>query len=201
MKQLHRPDLLAWSIYDEARRMDFNSVLWVRAAGNVAFDPLPLAPHDRRHLDELGGLAFIVLTNSEHARGAAALAAETGAKVLGPRGERERFPLACAGWLGEGDAPFPGLRVHELHGSKTEGELALVLEDTTVLFGDLVRAGRADALALLPAQKLRDPVAAVESVRRVRARNPRIAHVLVGDGWCAFRAGGALLDELLARGT
>jgi hypothetical protein len=28
--------------------------------------------------------------------------------------------------------------------------------------------------------------------------HPRVEHVLVGDGWCAFRNGGALLDELIA---
>jgi hypothetical protein len=200
MKQLHRPDILTWSAYDEPRRMDFNSFLWAREGGNVLFDPLPLTPHHRQHLDELGGVAWIVLTNSDHVRGAGEVVALTGAKVLGPRGERARFPLPCERWLAEGDEPFPGLHVHELQGSKTVGELALVLDETTALFGDLVRAGRAGSLALLPSQKLSDPAGALESVRRVRTLHPRIAHVLVGDGWCAFHGGGALLDEMLASG-
>ena len=38
---------------------------------------------------------------------------------------------------------------------------------------------------------------ALESLRRLRRLHPRIEHVLVGDGWCAFRNGGVLLDELL----
>lgn len=198
MKQLHRPDLLAWSAYDEPRRMDFNSLLWRREGGNVLFDPLPLTPHHRQHLEELGGATWIVLTTSDHVRGAAEIVALTGAKVLAPRGERGRLALPCERWLADGDEPFPGLRVHELLGSKTDGELALVLDETTAVFGDLVRAGRAGALSLLPPQKLADPIAALESVRRVRALHPRIAHVLVGDGWCAFHTGGALLDELLA---
>jgi hypothetical protein len=200
MKQLHRPDLLTWSVYDEPRRMDFNSFLWRREGGNVLFDPLPLTPHDRQHLDELGGAAWIVLTNSAHVRGAREIAALAGSKVLAPRGERAGFPLACERWLADGDEPFPGLRVHELRGSKTDGELALVLDETTALFGDLVRASRAGSLELLPSQKLSDPTSARESVRRMRALHPRIAHVLVGDGWCAFHDGGALLDDLLATG-
>jgi hypothetical protein len=197
MKALHRPDLFAWSAYDEPRRMDFNSVLWRRPEGNVLVDPLPLAPHDARHLDELGGAAFVLLTNSEHARGAAELAARTGARVLGPRAERERFPVACQGWLGDGDTPFPGLVVRELDGSKTPGELALILEETTVIFGDLVRAGRAGALGLLPPEKLRDRAAVLASLRRLRGLHPRIEHVLVGDGWSAFHVGGRLLDALV----
>jgi glyoxylase-like metal-dependent hydrolase (beta-lactamase superfamily II) len=179
--------------------MDFNSLLWRRPDGNVLIDPLPLGASDEEHLAELGGVAFIVLTNSAHVRGAKELAARTGAKVLGPAGERDDFPLPCERWLADGDEPFPGLLARAFEGSKTPGELVLVLEETTAIFGDAVRAGRADALALLPKKKLRDPAAMLASLRRVRALHPRIAHVLVGDGWSAFRHGGPLLDELLAR--
>jgi glyoxylase-like metal-dependent hydrolase (beta-lactamase superfamily II) len=201
MKQLHRPDLFAWSAYDEALRVDFNSVLWTRERGNVLVDPLPLAPCDEKHLDELGGAAWIVVTNSAHVRGAREISARTGATVLGPRGERGSLPIPCERWLGDGDEPFAGLRVRELHGSKTDGELALVLEETTVIFGDLVRSMRADTLVLLPAHKLRDPSLALESVQRVRTLHPRISNVLVGDGWCVFRHGAALLDELVGGGA
>jgi hypothetical protein len=200
MKRLHRPDLLAWSVYDVGQRMDFNGLLWARAGGNVVVDPVPLAEHDRRELEELGGAAAVVITNSSHVRAAREIAAWTGAALLGPAGERAGFPVECARWLADGDEPFPGLAVRELHGSKTDGELALVLEDTTAVFGDLVRAQRAGALSLLPAAKLRDPSRATESLRRFRRLHPRVEHVLVGDGWCAFRNGGALLDELLAAG-
>jgi hypothetical protein len=198
MRQLHRPDLFTWSRYDEPLGIDFNGVLWRREGGNVLVDPPPLADHDVRHLDALGGAASIVLTTSDHVRGAREIAARTGARLLGPAGERAAFPVACAGWLTDGDEPIPGLRVRELAGSKTEGELALVLDETTAIFGDAVRAHRAGALMLLRREKLRDPARLVESVRRVRALHPRIAHVLVGDGWSAFNEGGALLDALLA---
>jgi glyoxylase-like metal-dependent hydrolase (beta-lactamase superfamily II) len=199
MKQLHRPDLLSWSRYQETLHADFNGFLWARPAGNVLVDPLPLAPHDERHLAELGGAAWIVLTNSDHVRGAKEIAERTGARLLGPAAERETFPVACERWLADGDEPFPGLRVRELDGSKTPCELALVLEDETAIFGDLVRAQRANALMLLgPEQRLHDAARALASLRRFRALHPSVAHVLVGDGWCAFRDGAALLDELLA---
>jgi len=198
MKRLHRPDLFTWSAYQPQHRLDFNGFLWTRPGGNVLVDPLPLGPGDVEHLAELGGVAAIVLTNSAHLRGARELAAASGARLLGPRGEREGFPVRCDGWLADGDEPFAGLVVRELQGSKTPGELALVLEHTTAVFGDLVRSQAADALVLLPETKLRDTRQAVESVRRVRALHPGIAHVLVGDGWCAFHRGGELLDELLA---
>jgi hypothetical protein len=198
MKRLHRPDLFTWSTYHPPLGIDFNSFLWKRAEGNVLVDPLPLSPDDAAHLDELGGAAWILVTNSDHVRGAGAIAARTGARMLGPGGERGSFPSPCERWLEDGEEPFPGLVVRELHGSKTPRELALVLEETTAIFGDLVRAHRADALMFLPEAKLRDRAQALASVRRMRSLHPQIAHVLVGDGWPAFRSGGALLDELTA---
>jgi len=196
MKQLHRHDLFTWSVYNEPLRLDFNSFLWTRSDGNLLVDPLPITASDLKHLEELGGAAFIIITNSDHVRGAGELAASTGAKVFGPRGEREKFPLPSVDFVKDGDEPLPGLKVRELAGSKTEGELALVLEETTALFGDLVRSGRADALALLPAPKLKDRARALDSLRRMRSLHPHIANVLVGDGYCAFRHGGDLLAEL-----
>src|ERR1700694_3159752 len=111
MKALHRPDLFTWSAYDAALRMDFNSLLWRRPGGNVLFDPLPLATADEEHLTELDGAAFIVLTNSAHVRGAKEIAARSGAKLFGPAGEREGFPISCERWLAGGAATVPRLGV------------------------------------------------------------------------------------------
>jgi glyoxylase-like metal-dependent hydrolase (beta-lactamase superfamily II) len=195
MKRLHRTDLFTWSTFREPLDIDFNSVLWVRPAGNVLIDPLPLSAHDRAHLEQLGGAAVVVITNSMHVRAAAEHPA---ARVFGPRGEAATFPLKCERFLGDGDEVVPGLVAFELDGSKTPGELALVLEGTTLITGDLVRAHRADTLTLLEEQKLKDRGAALASLRRLRERNPKLEHVLVGDGWHCFSRGGVLLDALLA---
>jgi len=70
MKSLHRPDLFAWSRFDESRNVDFLSVTWVRPAGNLLIDPLSMSEHDRAHLQALGGAAWIIVTNSDHIRDA-----------------------------------------------------------------------------------------------------------------------------------
>jgi hypothetical protein len=197
VKRLHRPDLWSWSRFDEGRNLDFHSVVWVRPGGNVAIDPLPQTPHDRGHLESLGALATIVITNSDHVRDAAGLAAATGARVLGPAGERSGFPIPCDRFLADGDEVVPGLVAIALDGSKTPGELALLLEGTTLVTGDLVRAHRGGGLDLLPDAKLSDRGAALASLRRLAAL-PGIETVLVGDGWPVFRGGAAALAELLA---
>lgn len=197
MKRLHRPDLYGWSEFNPDRNLDFHSVLWVRDGGNVAIDPLPLSAHDRAHLDQLGGVAVIVVTNSDHTRAAAALADATGADLCAPAGERDTFPIACTRWLGDGDEVVPGLRALALDGSKTPGELALVLDGTTLITGDLVRAHEGGRLTVLPDAKLADRARAVASVRRLAAL-PDLDAVLPGDGWPVFRGGGAALAELAA---
>jgi len=197
MKQLHRSDLFGWSQFDEQRNLDFNSVLWTRPEGNVAIDPLPMSAHDAAHLERLGGVAWIVITNSDHVRAAATLAQSSGARVAGPRAESSSFPTSCGRWLGERDELIPGLQVFELDGSKTPGELALLLDSTTLITGDLIRVHVAGRLCLLPDTKLKDKQKAAASVRRLAAL-PNVDAVLVGDGWPVFRHGSAALRELAA---
>lgn len=197
MKRLHRPDLYGWSQFDQQRDIDFNSVLWTRPGGNVAIDPLPLSEHDADHLKSLGGVAWIVVTNSDHVRAAAALAEVTGARVAGPQAERDSFPIACDRWLADGDEVVSGLVTYEMNGSKTLGELALVLEHTTLITGDLVRCHEGGSLCLLPDPKLLDRGQAIVSVARL-AGSGKIDAVLPGDGWPVFRGATAVLREMLA---
>ena len=198
MKRLHRPDLFAWSAFDEARNIDFNSVVWVRPTGNVVFDPLPMSEHDRAHLDSLGQVAWIVVTNSDHLRATDELALATGALVAGPAGERGQLDLPVSRWLADGDELVPGLQTVALSGSKTPGELAMVLDQTTLLTGDLIRAHVPGELMILPDPKLQDKTAACASLRRL-ADLPGITAVLVGDGWPIFRDGQARLQDLAVR--
>ena len=192
MKSLHRPDLFCWSVFDASRNVDFHGLCWVRPGGNVLVDPLPLGDHDAAHLAALGGAAWIVVTNSDHTRAAKELAASTGARLAGPAAERDGFPFLCDRWLSDGDEVVPGLVALALDGSKTPGELALVLEGKTLICGDLVRAHRAGSLMMLPDAKLADRDRAMASVRRLAALEG-IEAVLVGDGWSVFRDGHARL--------
>ena len=198
MKSLHRPDLHGWSRFDERRNVDFCSVAWIRPEGNVLIDPLPMSEHDRAHLSALGGAMLIIVTNSDHTRGAQSLAQELRATLCGPRGERDNFPFPCERWLGDGDEPVAGLRVLEIHGSKTPGELALVLERTTLITGDLVRGHMGGRLNLLPDAKLADRAQAVASVKRICDEFPELETVLVGDGWPVFHGGRHALAALCA---
>lgn len=197
MKSLHRSDLFTWSVFDADRNVDFNSIAWIRPEGNVLVDPLPLSDHDGQHLQSLGTTTWIVITNSDHIRASQDIAECTGAKVAGPIAEQSTFGIACDRWLSDGDEVVPGLKVLELQGSKTPGELALLLNDTILITGDLVRAHQANQLMLLPTPKLQDAAAAHRSVQRLAALS-NIETILVGDGWSIFCNGHQYLQDLVA---
>ncbi|MGZ8226212.1 MAG: MBL fold metallo-hydrolase [Methylococcaceae bacterium] len=196
MKQLHRKDLFGWSVFNEERNLDFHSVLWVRESGNVVIDPLPMSAHDHQHLQKLGDVKIIVITNSDHCRAAEQLALSTGAAVYGPAAERDTFPVHCDYWLHDHEEIIPGLVAYQLDGSKTPGELALVLQNTTLITGDLIRCHIGGELCLLPEAKLTDRDKAILSVRRI-ASLPAIETVLPGDGWPLFKQGREALRRLV----
>lgn len=197
MKQLHRKDLFGWSEFNQERNLDFHSVLWVRQKGNVLIDPLALSVYDFKHLQTLGGASIIVITNSDHIRDAVNIATLTGASIFGPAGEKESFPINNVRWIVDNEEIVPGLVAYQLDGSKTPGELALVLEDSTLITGDLVRSHLAGELCMLPDAKLSDRRLAQQSVARL-ANLAAIDTVLTGDGWPVFTQGHAALQRLLS---
>jgi metallo-beta-lactamase superfamily protein len=196
MKQLHKPNLWGWSLFNAERNLDFHSVFWKRPAGNVVIDPLPLSDHDAAHLEQLGGVRDIIVTNSDHGRAALALHGRTSARVWGPRQEPAFLESLRAEALAPEHVLGPELEVIELQGSKTPGELALLLEGDTLVAGDLLRGHRAGRLNLLPDAKLGDKARALDSLEAL-ARRGGIEAVLVGDGWPVFRGGSAALLALL----
>jgi|TARA_R110001583_G_scaffold195535_1_gene375630 hypothetical protein len=197
MKLLHKKNLFCWTHFDEDRNIDFHSYLWVRDEGNVVFDPLPLTAHDENHLNSLGKVSYIIISNSDHIRNAEILARQTGAEIWGPAGEKTSFPIKCTKWLSESKNVIDGLDVYALNGSKTDGELAFIVEEHTLITGDLIRAHSAGELCMIPDVKLQDVKQAKESVNRL-ASIKSIDAILLGDGWPVFKNGQQALSALAA---
>ena len=188
MKQLHRSDLFNWSEFNEERNIDFNGTLWLSPAGNVLIDPVTFTEHDINHLESLGGAAHVIITNSDHVRDAAKILLITGAKCWGPAAEKENFPISCDGWLSEEEQPIKGIEVFCLNGSKTPGELALLIDNKTLVTGDLIRSHEGGHLRILPEEKLQNRELALKSIKRM-ASITNIQAVIPGDGWPVFNYG------------
>lgn len=196
MKQLHRPDLFCWTEFNCDRNIDFHSYAWVNNKSITLIDPLPLTQHDINHLERLGKITNILITNSDHIRHSAPLAKQTNAKLFGPLAEKNNFPLHCHHWLKDGDEPVPGLKTITMDGSKTPGELAFIVEQNTLITGDLIRSHEGGTLCLLPDEKLTDKELAHNSVKEI-INNKNINAILPGDGWPIFNDGQTALKTLL----
>ncbi len=122
MKFLHRKDLFCWSQFDTTRNIDFNGFLWTRSgASNVAIDPMPATDHDLAHMEELGGVGWILITNPDHLRGSQQLMKHFGAKLAAPEGDREHPALnsvSVGSWFAAGDTLPCGIGVLPMEGSK-----------------------------------------------------------------------------------
>lgn len=199
MKRLMIEDLYSWSVFSEARQIDFNGHLWVREEGNIAIDPVAMCDADRAQLEQLGGVKYIVITNRDHEREAAAFQEWTGAEVIVPESDADEMDIKPARTISDGETIVPGLRAIHLSSGKSPGEIALYFsEKSAILFGDIVAGEPMGRLSLLADDKLADAPKAAMELRKVLGL--RFNTVLVGDGHSLFKEGRQeLVDCLQAR--
>ncbi|MCH8292858.1 cupin domain-containing protein [Candidatus Poribacteria bacterium] len=200
MKRLISDDLYSWSIFSEMRQIDFNGYLWIRSEGNVLIDPVPMIDSDLAQLDELGGAAWMVITNRDHEREAEAFRKRTGAKVVVHEADADGLSGKADRLITDGEEIVPGLRAIQLRYGKSPGEIALYfLEKGMVLFGDLIVGEPIGALTLLADEKLGNPPKAALELRKILAL-PFNA-ILVGDGHSILHEARQRLIECLQRRT
>ncbi|MDE0481428.1 MAG: cupin domain-containing protein [Candidatus Poribacteria bacterium] len=196
MKRLIFEDIYSWSVFSEARQIDFNGHLWVRDDGNIAIDPVTMCDADRAQFEELGGAKWIVITNRDHEREAAAFQEWTGAEVIVHEADADLLEIKTARKISDGETIVPGLRAVHLPFGKSPGEIALYFsEKNAILFGDIVAGEPMGRLTLLADEKLADAPKAAMQLRKVLALN--FNAVLVGDGHSLFRDGRQELVECL----
>ncbi len=200
MKRVMFDDLYTWSVFNEEKQFDFNGYLWVREAGNILIDPVPMNESDARQLDALGGAALIVLTNRDHERDAAALQERTGAQIVAHEADAPLFGLTVDRAVADGEDIVPDLRVLHLAHGKSPGEIALLWRDGSVAFiGDYVWGHPVGSLALGAEPAVADPAQAALQLRKLLAER-NLDALLLGDGHSILRgARDALLSMLEAR--
>jgi len=198
MKQLIFPDIYSWSIFSEARQIDFNGHLWVRPEGNVLIDPVPMIESDRNQLKQLGGATLIVITNRDHEREAQAFLELTGAKVVVHEADASALTCPVDRAVTDSEQIVQGLKAIHLRYGKSPGEIALhFTEKRAVLAGDLVVGAPMGSFSLLMDEKLADPPRAALELRKLLRLD--LDAILVGDGHSIFQDAHQRLVECLQR--
>ena len=198
ISRLALPGAWIWSAWQPDRAMAFNSYLFESADGNVAIDPLPLDDDSLAHLERLGGVRTIVLTNRDHERAAAALRERFGARLLASAVEAPSFGTPVDATFDAGSEAFPGAIAIPLTHGKTPGEIALYFPATrAAVIGDALIGSPAGALSLLPEAKLADKSRFVAELRYLWGL--QLEALLLGDGQPLFAGADDALGSLLER--
>lgn len=187
-----------WSQWQPDRGLYFNSYFVAGERENLLVDPLPLDDIDAEQILASGGVQWIVITNRDHERAAAAAAQRFSARVAASEPDARELSVRADRTLHDGDTLAEAI-VIALDGLKTAGEFALHLPwKQTVIVGDALWGDPAGSLRMMSDEKLGDPVRAARSLCRLRAVYPR--HLLPGDGAPIFgRAFEAINDCLEQR--
>jgi uncharacterized cupin superfamily protein/glyoxylase-like metal-dependent hydrolase (beta-lactamase superfamily II) len=196
LARLAIPSAWMWSAWQPDRGMNFNSYVFERGEGCVAVDPLALDEMSLAQLDELGGVHTVVLTNRDHARGAAALRERFGARILAHAPEAPLFEIAVDGTFEDKEEVFAGAYALAMPHGKTGGEVALHLPAAAAaVVGDALIGSPAGSLSLLPDEKLADPRRLVLGLRRLWAL--QLDALLLCDGQPVFANADAALAKLI----
>ncbi len=188
------PGIWSWSRWQPDRNLDFNGFFVETAQGNLVVDPVE---PDEATLTELGerGVADVLITNRDHERASAAVAAATGARVIASALDAPLLTLRADRTVEPGEEVH-GWRVVGFDGCKTPGEIAIAdRARRAAILGDVLWGAPAGALTFMADAKLADPARAVLSMRRLRALELR--HLLVGDGQCVFGNAHAVLGAAI----
>ena len=73
--------------------------------------------------------------------------------------------------------------------------MAILIDETTLVTGDIIRCHEGGRLCMLPEEKLKNRELAVNSIKRIAAIKS-IEAVIPGDGWPIFKNGHDALIEL-----
>lgn len=193
MKQL-LDGVWTWSVFDEARQVDFNGYWVDTGSARALIDPVPF---DEAAIARLGPPIEVILTNKDHRRAAALARGRFGAAIVAHALDRPLVDIPIDREFEDGAVLAGALRAIHLPGQKSPGETALHWAARRVLFlGDALWGKPAGALTMLPAAKYKDVGAARAGLQRLATLD--VDAILMGDGAPILTGGADVLRRTLA---
>jgi Metallo-beta-lactamase superfamily len=145
-----------WQAFDPAVKTDLSCCALLTSSGLVFVDPIPLAASAAAELTAAAKPVAIVLTNGNHARGAAEFRTRHSIPICAHADARATLGLAIDRELAEAEAVVPGLVTTTLPGAGP-GEIALHFESRLVAIGDALINVDSHGFALLPDKYCENP--------------------------------------------
>jgi glyoxylase-like metal-dependent hydrolase (beta-lactamase superfamily II) len=197
MKQL-LPGIWQWSWFSEEKQLDFNGLFLNIGEHKIVVDPPPMTAEASTFIRRQGQLDYIIVTNRDHAREAAACQADFRCQLFVPDADAPQMDLKPSRTFKDGELLPGGIWVVQLNDQKSSGESALFIQQGKgiLITGDALIGKPAGSLSMLPAEKYADAAKAREGLRRLLKYN--FDAILVGDGTSILTGAKQAVERTLA---
>lgn len=192
------PGIWQWSWFSEEKQLNFNGLLLTVGEHRILVDPPHLTPEASTMIRSQGQLDYIIVTNRDHAREAAACQAEFRCHLQVPDADAPHMDLKPTKTFKDGELLPGGIWVIHLQDQKSPGESALFLQQGkgVVIVGDALIGKPPGSLSLLPPEKYADVVKAKAGLRRLLKY--QFDAILVGDGTSILTGAKAVVEQAVA---
>lgn len=191
------PGVWQYSWFSEEKQLDFNGLFLSVGDHKILIDPPPMTAEAGTHIRRNGPLDYIVITNRDHIREAAALQGEFKCQLYVPEADASQMDLKPTKTFRDGELLPGGIWVIQLKDQKSSGESALFLQQGrgVLIVGDALIGKPSGSLSLLPPEKYSDPAKAREGLRRLLKYN--YDSILVGDGASILTGAKPVVERVL----
>ena len=191
------PGIWQWSWFSDEKQLDFNGLFLTVGEHKILVDPPPMPAEASTMIRRNGPLDYIVVTNRDHAREAAAVQAEFKCQLYVPELDAPQMELKPTRTFKDQELLPGGIWVVQLKDQKSPGESALFIQQGKgiLILGDAMIGKPAGALSMLPAEKYTDREKAKDGLRRLLKYS--FDTVLVGDGVSIMAGAKAAVEQAL----
>ncbi|BFU89821.1 MAG: hypothetical protein NTAFB01_10080 [Nitrospira sp.] len=197
MKQI-LPDIWQWSWFSDEKQLDFNGLLLVIGEHKILVDPPPMTAEARAIVRRYEPMDYIIITNRDHIREAAAYQAELKCQLRVPEADAAQMDVKPTKTYKDGELLPGGIWAIHLREQKSPGESVLFIERGrgVLILGDALIGKPPGAVRMLPGEKYADLAKAKEGLRRLLKYN--FDSLLVGDGSSILVGAKQQVEQLLS---
>jgi glyoxylase-like metal-dependent hydrolase (beta-lactamase superfamily II) len=196
MKQI-LPGIWQWSWFSEEKQLDFNGLFLTVGEHRILVDPPPMTAADVQQVQRGGRLDYILITNRDHLREAAAYKAEFACQLWLPEPDAPQMEVKPDKMYKDGELLSGGIWAVHLQHQKSPGECALFIQQGKgiMIVGDALIGKPPGSVSMLSPEKYTDPVQARGGLRRLLKYN--FDALLVGDGASILSDAKAVVETVL----
>lgn len=191
------PGIWQWSCFSDEKQLDFNGLFLTVGEHKILVDPPPMTAEASTFIRRNGPVDYLIVTNRDHVRDAAAVRTEFKCQVFVPEADAAQMDLPPTKTFKDQELLPGGIWVIHLKDQKSPGESALFIQQGkgVLILGDALIGKPAGSLSMLPADKYADREKAKEGLRRLLKY--QFDSVIVGDGTSIMTGAKPVLEQAL----